>query len=107
MVSKSVGCGDRLAEGRKGNFDTGSLLFRVPNPMALCQNHCALRNGSLVSLQASRLKGIHLIRPTLLRRCRSIAVDLNLAAYKMWGRTPVQDWGKGLGRRQVRQVFRK
>ena len=27
---------------------TGSLLFRVPNPMALCQNHCALRNGSFV-----------------------------------------------------------
>ena len=38
-----------------------SLLFRVPNPMALCQNHCALRNGSFVSLQASLLKGIHLI----------------------------------------------
>ena len=41
---------------------TGSLLFRVPNPMALCQNHCALRNGSFVSLQASLLKGIHLIQ---------------------------------------------
>ena len=41
---------------------TGSLLFRVPNPMALCQNHCALRNDSFVSLQASLLKGIHLIQ---------------------------------------------
>ena len=41
---------------------TGSLLFLVPNPMALCQNHCALRNGSFVSLQASLLKGIHLIQ---------------------------------------------
>ena len=41
---------------------TGSLLFRVPNPMALCQNHCALRNGSFASLQASLLKGIHLIQ---------------------------------------------
>ena len=33
MVSKSVGCEDRLAQGRKGNFDTGSLLFRVPKPL--------------------------------------------------------------------------
>ena len=39
---------------------TGSLLFRVPNPLALCQNHCALRNGSFASLQASLLKGTHL-----------------------------------------------
>ena len=45
-----------------GGGGTGSLLFRVPNPMALCQNHCALRNGSFASLQASLSKGIHLIQ---------------------------------------------
>ena len=58
LKSIEYGCGYILIRSPY----TGSLLFRVPNPMALCQNHCALRNGSFVSLKASLLKGIHLIQ---------------------------------------------